>query len=71
MNISASYPSNSTPSNLAPQRAPQPQPEPSALRSIDSTTLSPEAQQEAAVDPNACNNDWRCLQQLLERGLLS
>lgn len=69
MTISTSYPSISTPSNLAtPHFTP---PQTAAPRSIDRTTLSPEAQQEAAVDPGACNNDWRCLQQLLERGLLS
>ncbi|MBX3171461.1 MAG: hypothetical protein KF760_28900 [Candidatus Eremiobacteraeota bacterium] len=37
----------------------------------DSVSLSSEASQEAAVDPNRCGNDWRCLDQLQKRGLLA
>ena len=36
----------------------------------DSVTISPEAEELAAVDPALCKNDWRCLKALDERGLL-
>jgi len=37
----------------------------------DGLTLSNEAHEMAAVDPGACNNNWRCLEQLDLRGLLA
>ena len=46
-------------------------PAPSPKGPQDGLSLSPEALEEAAVDPEACRNDWRCLAQLQERGLLS
>lgn len=48
----------------------QSNPTPNSGGPTDSVTLSDEAQETAAVDPNRCNNDWRCLEKLQERGLL-
>ncbi|MBS2037950.1 hypothetical protein JST97_23390 [bacterium] len=36
----------------------------------DGVHFSAEALEMAAVDPNVCKNDWRCLQSLDLRGLL-
>ena len=37
----------------------------------DTVSLRSEATETAAVDPAVCGNNWRCLEQLQERGLLS
>lgn len=60
--------------NRQPIERPAPQrPLPQSPFGTDTVTLSSEAlgQQSAAVDPARCGNDWRCLEQLQERGLLA
>ena len=46
-------------------------PEPSSRLKQDTLQLSNEAEEMAAVEPDRCGNNWRCLEQLNLRGLLA
>lgn len=54
-----------------PQPSPQPLEPTSLAPSSDRVQLSSEASEYAEVDASRCQNDWRCLEQLQQRGLLS